>query len=170
MFRRTSHGGLSLSRQQQSDQVRGLHFVGQRGTLAGVDVTEAEVTSIPGRNLRVPRVKFVAVWTVAERDASRDWYALGVAMTCRWLANAVVRPALGPAYVAHAPVTERTARAYEELIEVECLTAEKLEMRRPRPQWLLDEPGWIEGVCATFRWAWRRTGPPPIQLDDQLTG
>jgi len=123
----------------------------------------------PVRNLRVPRAAFAAVWAAAEQDASRDWYALGVAMTCRWLANAVVRPDIGPAYVAHAPVTERTARAYEELIEAEYLAAEKLDQRRPRPQWLLDEPGWIEGVCATFHWAWRRVGPPPIQLDDQLT-
>jgi len=135
-----------------------------------VEVTEVAVTGIPPRNVRVARAQFAAVWTVAERGASRDWYALGVAMTCRWLANAVVRPEIGAAYVAHAPVTERTARAYEELIEAECLAAEKLDQRRPRPQWLLDEPGWIEGVCATFRWAWRGAGPPPIQLDDRLTG
>jgi len=135
-----------------------------------VEVSEVDVAAIPLRNLRVPRAEFGAVWAAVEREASRDWYALGVAMTCRWLANAVVRPDIGPSYVAHGPVTERTARAYEELIEAECLAAEKLDQRRPRPQWLLDEPGWIEGVCATFRWAWRRAGPPPIQLDDQLTG
>jgi len=125
---------------------------------------------IPPTNVRVPRAEFVAVWAAAEREVSHDWYALGVAMTCRWLATATVRPRNGRWYEAYAPVTERSARAYEELIEAEYLAAEKLDMRRPRPRWVAERPGWIEGVCATLRWAWRRIGAPPIQLDERAAG
>ena len=63
-----------------------------------VRVTEADIARIPVANLRVPRAEFAAVWAAAEqRDASRrdrgvtDWYARGVAATCRWLAGALVR-------------------------------------------------------------------------------
>ena len=135
-----------------------------------MEVTEADTARIPSTNVRVPRAKFVAVWTAAERGVSQDWYALGVAMTCRWLATATVRSASGRWYQAYAPVTKRSARAYEKLIEAEYLAAEKLDMRRPRPAWVQRRPGWIEGVCATLRWAWRRIGPPPIHVDERALG
>ena len=135
-----------------------------------VKVTEAEVARIPSTNLRVPRVEFVGVWIAAERRVSHDWYALGVAMTCRWLATAIVRAFDGRWLPARAPVTDRTGRAYEELIEAEYLAAERLDLRRPRPLWLVEMPGWIEGVCATLRWAWRRTGSPPLRVDQPRAG
>jgi hypothetical protein len=135
-----------------------------------VEVTEADVARIPQTNLRVPRAEFVAVWAAAEQRCAADWYAAGVAVTCRWLATATVRPATGRPYVAYAPVTGRTARAYEELIEAEYLAAERLDLRHPRPQWLAERPGWVEGIAATLRWAWRRTGPPPIHLEERAAG
>ncbi|MCA1681576.1 MAG: hypothetical protein LC700_00050 [Actinobacteria bacterium] len=148
-----------------------------RGRLSGwgvtvlvVDVTEADVARIPRRNVRVSRAEFAAVWRTAERLGGDDWYAAGVAFTCRWLAWATVRPASGPWHPARAPVTGRTNLAFEELIEVEYLEAEKLDMRRPRPEWLLGRPGWSEGICATLRWAWCRTGPAPLRVEEAATG
>jgi len=142
-----------------------------------MDVMTTDITKIPADNLRVPRVEFAALWTSAERAHDEcvrqrvpDWYGAGVVVTCRWLARATVRPDIGPWYLADSPVTERTARAYPELIEAECLAAEKLAMRRPVPEWLADQPGWIEAVVATLNWAWRRTGEPPMELRHSSTG
>ncbi len=92
-------------------------------------------------NVRVPRAEFAAVWIAAEREVSHDWYALGVAMTCRWLATTAVQAYDGRWYQAYAPVTKQSARAYEELIEAEYLAAEKLDQRHPRPRWLAEQPG-----------------------------
>ncbi len=125
---------------------------------------------MPVTNLRVSRGEFGEQWIAAERRCDQqaeqgvtDWYAAGIAATCEWLATAVVRPASGPHHPAYSPATGRTARAYEELIEAECLAAEKVAIRRPAA--LLRRPGWIEGIVATLNWAWRHTVPPPL---DQL--
>lgn len=138
-----------------------------------MEVTASDVARIPRSNLRVPVTDFAQVWTAAERRSREqgerhviDWYAGGVALTCRWLAAATVRPAEGRPYLAKAPVTKRTARAHEELIEAELLAAEKLDMQRPRPYWLAKRPEWSKAICATLRWAWRRSGPPPLPLLD----
>jgi hypothetical protein len=141
-----------------------------RVTLVVVEVTEADVARIPRANLRVPQAEFVAVWAAAEQQCAADWYAAGVVVTCRWLATATVRPATGRPYVAYAPVTGRTAYAYEELIEAEYLAAERLDLRRPRPRWLAERPGWVEGIGATLRWAWRHNGPAPIDIDERAAG
>jgi len=135
-----------------------------------VEVTEADAGRIPSGNLRVPRAEFVAVWVVGERRCAGEWYAAGVALTCRWMAGAVVRAFDGRLGPARAPVTRRMARAYEELIQAEYLAAEALEQRRPRSWWLEEKPGWIEGVCATLRWAWARSGPPPIEVRERSAG
>ena len=130
-----------------------------------VDVTDQDVAAIPVGNLRVPRGDFVAVWAAAERELGQvpgDWYAAGVAVTCRWLAAATVRPASGRWYLQWAPVTSRTGSAHEELIEAEYLAAEVLLLRRPVPAWLADRPRWIEGIVDTFRWAWRREADAPL--------
>ena len=149
----------------------------QRATLGNVDVTGADIARIPRTNLRVPRAEFAVLWVAAERlcdEQTRrgviDWYAAGVAVTCEWLAGATVRSATEPWYPALSPVTERTNRAYEELIEAEYLEAQKLDMRRPRPLWLQQRPGWSEAICATLRWAWRRSGPPPLELNETAVG
>jgi hypothetical protein len=65
------------------------------------------------------------VWRAAERQGREqgergvtDWYAGGVALTCRWLAGAVTATTQkGRQVPAFAPVSNRSARAYEELIE-----------------------------------------------------
>ncbi|MQA12837.1 MAG: hypothetical protein GEV09_01340 [Pseudonocardiaceae bacterium] len=146
-------------------------------TLVAVQVTEADIARIPRSNLRVPRAEFAALWVAAERRCDEqdrrgghDWYAAGVAIICEWLATATVQTGGGRQHAAWAPVTERTARAYEELIEAEYLAAEKLDLRRPRPPWLAERPGWSEGICATLRWAWRRSGPPPLVIDERAAG
>jgi hypothetical protein len=132
-------------------------------------LTAADIAEIPARNLCVSREEFVALWTVAERrlDADQDWYSAGVAMTCRWLAGATVRPSSGPWFVARSPATHRPASAYEELIAAECIAAEVLAMRRP--EWVVARDGWIDAVVATLNWAWQRTGPRPLPIGDQVT-
>ena len=123
-----------------------------------------DVARIPPRNLRVPRAEFAAVWAAAQRRAREqgergvtDWYAGGVAITCRWMAGAVVRPVAGSRYLATSPISGRI-EAYEELIEEEFLAAEVLDLRWP--ELLTRRPGWCESVRATLRWAWRHDGPP----------
>jgi hypothetical protein len=56
------------------------------------------------------------------------------------------------------------------LIAAECLAAEKLLFRRPVPSWVENRPGWLPAVVATLAWAWRRTGPPPIDVRAQAHG
>jgi hypothetical protein len=135
-----------------------------------MDVTVADMARISAENIRVPREEFAALWTAAEqyqREHPLDWYAAGIVVTCRWLAEAIVRPANGRPHPARSPVTERTRGALPELIEAEYLAAEKLDMRRPRPAWLREQPGWIEAICATFRWAWARTGSAPLRVEER---
>ncbi|WP_219419976.1 hypothetical protein [Pseudonocardia nigra] len=134
-----------------------------------MEVTENDIKRIPVGNLRVPRAEFAAVWAAAElldqQQGDRgvtDWYAAGVAVTCEWIAGAVVRTRNGRRFLAYSPVTNRTVTAYEELIEAEYLAAELLDVRRP--DLLEHRPGWCEAIRATLRWAWRRSGPPPLEL------
>ena len=140
-------------------------------------MTDSDIARIPAANIRVPRAEFAALWTTAEQlcdDQDRrgvtDWYAGGVAATCEWLAAAVLRPGTGPPQAAYSPATGRSARAYEELIEAECVAAERLLARRPVPPTLRRRPGWIEGIVATLRWAWRRSAPPPLEIAERDTG
>lgn len=124
-----------------------------------------DLEAIPAENVHVPAREFAQVWVAAEARAGLDWKAYGVAETCRWLAAATARPEGQPWHSAPAPVTQRTAqRATPELIEQECVAAEVLAHRDPRPAWLSDRPGWLEGVCATFDWAWRRAAPSPLSI------
>lgn len=133
-------------------------------------VTEDDLARVPVGNLRVPRAEFGALWLAAEQrcahqaaDGVTDWYPAGVAATCEWLAGAVLRPSTGAPHLAYAPATGRTDRAYEELIDAECVAAERLAARRPRPASLTRRPGWIEGILATLAWAWRHEGPVPLR-------
>lgn len=144
-----------------------------RATIGGVELLGSDLDRIRPTNLRVPVVEFAALWVFAERHCEahpQDWYAAGVVMTCRWLANAVVRPPWGRWYVAFAPVTERSASAYEELIAAELQAAEVLDMRRPVPAWLAARPGWLPAVLATLKWAWARSGVPPLTVPRQAAG
>lgn len=133
-------------------------------------VTEDDLARVPVGNLRVPRAEFGALWISAEQrcaeqaaDGVADWYAAGVAATYEWLAAAVLRPATGASHLAYSPATGRTARAYEELIDAECVAAERLAARRPQPTTLARRPGWIEGIVATLAWVWHREGPVPLR-------
>lgn len=56
--------------------------------------------------------------------------------------------------------------AYEELIEAEWLAGERLE--ETCPHLARSRPGWCEGVRATLRWAWRRQGSPPLEVEVPL--
>jgi hypothetical protein len=148
-----------------------------RVTLNRVRVTQADIARIPATNIRVRRDDFAALWAAAEQlcdeqgvSGVTDWYAGGVAATCEWLAAAVFRPAAGPRQDACSPATGRSARAYEELIDAECVAVERLLLRRPPPAWLRRRPGWAEGIDATLRWAWRCSGPPPLRTADLDTG
>lgn len=130
-------------------------------------MTDALVAAVPVGNLRVLRAEFAAVWADAERRATEaadrgvtDWYAGGIAVTCRWLAGAVVTDDRGRRELARSPATWRAGRAYEELIDDEYLVAERLAMTRP--DLLEHRPGWCEAIRATLRWAWRHVGPPPF--------
>ena len=91
-----------------------------------MEVTASLLDRVPVGNLRVPRTEFGALWVAAERINAEqterpdpDWYPAAVAVTCRWLAGAVVQDRTGRRTLAPSPATRRPARAYEELIEAD---------------------------------------------------
>ncbi|MGH3425361.1 MAG: hypothetical protein ACRDO8_11560 [Nocardioidaceae bacterium] len=138
-----------------------------------MQVTDRDIERIPSRNIHVPRAEFVAVWLAATRYPGKnltDWYGGGVARTCRWMACGIDRPDNGLWRPTPAPVTRRAGQAFEERIQAEYIAADRLEMRSPRPAWLLSQPGWIEGIAATLRWAWARNGPAPLPVDVAVDG
>jgi hypothetical protein len=136
-----------------------------------VELTARVIDAIPRGNLRVPRQEFVALWSEAERlnrentrAGTGDWYVSGVVSTCRWIAgvNVVFNYPHGPrAEPAMAPISHRTARAHEELIEAEILAAELKAIRHPNG--ITGRPGWLEAVEATLKWVWRGSGVPPLE-------
>ena len=135
--------------------------------LVVMEVTASDIAGVPPNNVRVPREEFVAVWREAARRSGEhgqqgelDWYFGAVALTCRWIAAAPLRSSHGND-LARSPATRVPSLALEELIEAEYLAAQNLEQRRAD---LAARPGWCEGVRATLRWAWRREGPPPLEL------
>jgi hypothetical protein len=138
-------------------------------TLGYVEVTAADLARVPAENLRVPRAEFGVVWAAAERQAGAeaargvtDWYAGGVVVTCRWLAGAVTTDQTGRREPTYSPATDRSVFAYEESIEAEYLIAERLDISRP--DLIEHRPGWCEAIRATLRWAWRHSGPPPLDM------
>jgi hypothetical protein len=58
------------------------------------------------------------------------------------------------------PLTGLQVKAYEELITEETQVAEQLVADS-----LPGEPGFVDGVLATLLWAWRRSGVPPIEVE-----
>lgn len=132
-----------------------------------MDVTESDIARLPAGNLRVPRGEFVAVWREAARRSEEqgqrgelDWYCGAVALTCRWMAAAPQHSLHGDE-LTRSPATRVPSLAFEELIEAEYLAAQNLEERRAE---LAARSGWCEAVRATLQWAWRREGPPPLEL------
>ena len=149
-----------------------------RATLDGMEVAEHDVARIPVRNLRVPRDDFVAVWRAARRRGWEqgergvtDWYSGGVAATCTsWIAGAMVQAPNGRRIPARSPATNRSATAYEELIEAEYLAAELLDVRRP--DLLVHRPGWCEAARRGLArpTAPRRGAPRPPERGVVLDG
>ena len=81
-----------------------LHLVRatQHVNIHDVDVSAGDVAKVPAGNMRVSRAEFAALWQTAERFHDEqirrgvpDWYGCGVVETCRWLANAIVKPEVG---------------------------------------------------------------------------
>lgn len=140
-----------------------------------MELRGSDLDRIPRTNLHVPVAEFARLWVAVEahQDAQRDrgvvdWYGEGVRATCRWIARAVIRPSGGRrGHLAYSPVTETQRHAYEELIQAESLAADLLDMRRPRPRWLLERPGWSEAIVATLDWTWRGSGRPPVFGDPE---
>jgi hypothetical protein len=148
-------------------------------TVESVELTAQIINDIPRGNLRLPRSEFVAVWAEAERLCDEEkqggqdggWYAVGVAETCRWIAGASVvfnYPSGPQSQPAEAPVTGRSARAHEELIEAETLAAEHLAAKRSSV--FEDRAGWVAAIVATFEWAWRGSGVPPLDVRHAQAG
>lgn len=116
--------------------------------------------------------EFARLWLTAERrdDAMEaagepeDGYLSGVCATCEWLAGVLirVRSADGEpgAVFRSSPLTGLQVKAYEELITEETQVAEQLVADS-----LPGEPGFVDGVLATLLWAWRRSGVPPIEVE-----
>ncbi|MGW4829634.1 hypothetical protein ACWEOG_18775 [Amycolatopsis japonica] len=138
-----------------------------------MELTGRDFDRIPRGNVRVPVVQFARLWLTAERalDAEpTNWTYFGVVQTCRWLACATVRLADGRTRLADAPITNRFGLAHEETIEAETLAAERLLLRRPQPQWLASQPGWLPAIVLTLEWAWRRSGVPPLDVPAHSQG
>jgi hypothetical protein len=121
---------------------------------------------IASQNLRVPREEFLAVWDAASRRnvergeaGGTDWGVAAVVATCRWMAAVPMRTALCGG-LPRSPVTLQGCRARGELIEAEWQAAQADDFAPV----LAARPGWCDGVRATLRWAWRRDGPPPIEV------
>lgn len=143
-----------------------------------MQLRRSDLEQIPSENLKVSVREFSRGWFAAEglhddragRGAS-DWYTAGVVATCRWLANATVRTETGSWHRASGPVTQWEGIVHPEQVQDEAIAAQVLDMHRPLPDWLLERPGWLEGILATFDWAWWRTrSAPPIDLRDLKAG
>ena len=137
-------------------------------------VTAEMIEQIPQGNLRVRRADFAAVWIEAERICDNhlsqpgDRYVVGVVITCRWLARAIVPGLRGRMQPAWAPITGRTASAHEELIEVETQAAERWLAQNPNGMY--GKPGWLESIHATLSWAWRGVDSPPLDVEHADAG
>jgi hypothetical protein len=138
----------------------------------------SHLEGIPPANVNIPVREFASGWFAAEqlhddrvRRGVPDWYGAAVVVTCRWLANATVRPETGPWYFESSPITHRRRITHPEYIQEEAFEAQSLAGRRNKPSWLLAQPGWLEGVLDTFNWAWWGTRDrPPIDMDDLKAG
>jgi hypothetical protein len=134
-----------------------------RVTLLVMELTQRDFDQIPGENLRVSRAEFIAVWTLAERLDPRDWYAIGVRKTCRWIACArVPNPLEGGTELAPAPISSAGAMAHEEAIQAEAQKADHLLALEA--QGLNGPPGYVEAIASTLEWVWRGSGCPPLDI------
>jgi len=130
-----------------------------------MDVTAEHVVRIPASNLRVNRSQFAEVWARAEavvdHSGVEDYFVLGVALTCEWLAALPVPSRIhkGTTELPRSPVSQRLAGATPELIEDEYVAA--VRRRRSRVAWRAEL---ARGPMATLEWAFRGNGRPPIDV------
>jgi hypothetical protein len=142
-----------------------------------MELTVQHFERIPRTNVRIPVREFARLWLTAERrDAAmeaagepEDPYLLGVRATCQWMAG-VITTMRGPggqpvSEFRPSPITGMQTKAYEELIAEETRAAEEAVAASPP-----GEPGFVEGALATFLWAWRRSGVPPIEVAQAHAG
>lgn len=134
-----------------------------------MEIAAEDLGRIPRANLRVDAVQFADLWVVAEahqESAKCDAFTAGVVDTCRWLAQAVIRPD-APWFAAPAPVTAGRGAAIPERIAAEYGAAELEWARLLREGARSPERERIAGVVSTLRWAWSRSGPSPtLNLTD----
>jgi hypothetical protein len=133
-----------------------------------MELTGRDFDRIRRENLHVRPSEFARLWLTAERrgdalhaECRGDWYLAGAQVTCQWLACAITTFNLpsGPVRErAYAPITRTREKAYEELVEQETQAAELTVARGGLP----GRPGFAEGALA---WAWRRSGVPPIEVE-----
>jgi hypothetical protein len=146
------------------------------GIVWGMRVTRGHLDRIPPRNMRIPVRDFARVWLTAEiRDdemaaanLAEDGYLRGVCATCEWMAGLIVtvredgRPPAS--FYRPSPLTGMQVKAYEELIAAETVEAERVAAGSEP-----GEPDFVDGVLATLLWAWRGTGPQPIETKRSQT-
>lgn len=141
-----------------------------------MELTARDFDRIPRENVHVRVSEFARLWWAAERRAdaleaeglAEDSYLTGVQSTCRWIAGAIitVNGLSGPVCVwAASPITGVQEKAYQELIAEETLAAERAVIGSPPGR-----PGFVDGALATLAWAWRRSGVPPIEVEQAHTG
>jgi hypothetical protein len=128
-----------------------------------MELTQRDFDRIPGENLRVPRADFIAAWTLAERIDPRDWYAIGVRKTCRWVACATIpNPIEGGRELAPPPISATSSIAHEEAIQAEAQKADDFLAVASRG--LIGPKEYMEAVASTLEWVWRGSGRPALDI------
>jgi hypothetical protein len=129
-----------------------------------MEVTSDRVRRVPLENIRVSLADFGRVWALAEgvADQVEDYYFLGVAMTCEWLADQAVPSRVEPGTMEspRCPASWGRHRAMPETIDEEYLAA--LRACRSPMAW---EAEMARGVVAALDWAWNgHRDQPPVPL------
>jgi hypothetical protein len=147
------------------------------GSCCGMELTARHFERIPRTNLRIPVREFARLWLTAERrdgameaaGQPEDGYLRGVCATCEWLAGVLIkvhgadgRPG---AVFRPSPITGERVKAYEELIAEETQAAVRAAVGS-----VPGRPDFVDGVLATLLWAWRRSGVPPIEVEQAQAG
>lgn len=142
-----------------------------------MEVNPQAIETIPTSNIRIPRGEFIDGWIRAEAlsdghtlQGPSAYYLAGAALTCRWLARAMVRTPDGPWEPAPAPATV-TAVAHDWNIgdEANAIEAEADDAIRDATG-LTPAVAALMGMRDAFAWAWWATGPSPLEPLQQQRG
>jgi hypothetical protein len=132
-----------------------------------MDVSAEVVAKVPGKNLRVSRAGFGAVWKLAEYESMRIGvvreYPFGVAETCRWLAALPMwSMTWGREELPPGPMSRRIVAVTSETVDAELRWA----------RWALggDRGRYARGVVAALEWAWQGAGRPPLDVSPAAAG